>query len=358
MEGFKATPMVLTIPVFLLLVAIEFLASRYQKKPIYPLQDTLTSLNVGVLSQFVNPVGAAVSVFMYDALQRAYGTFQWDTGHWWTWVSAVVLYDFCYYWVHRTGHEVNLFWAAHVVHHSSEEFNLSTALRQSSTGFWFKWAFYIPLAVLGYPLQVYIVVGLIDLFYQYWVHTQLIGRLGWVEYVLITPSNHRVHHGQNAYCLDKNYGGIFCIWDRLFGTYADENINEPIVYGTRSPVASWNPVWANVQHYVKTWKKMTALSGWRDRLTVWFAHPSWQPSGVQEVSDRDLRKEKFRSTGPSVIRLLGIVFTVLSVLAVMFFLGSRAALPIGKQLVLVALSIGVFAAIGALWSRAKWVRFE
>lgn len=358
MDGFKVTPIVLAIPVFMLLIAIEFVASRRMKKSIYPLQDTLTSLNIGILSQFVNPLGAVISVVMYDTVQKNYGTFEWDTRQWWTWATAVVLYDFFYYWVHRTGHEVNLFWAAHVTHHSSEEFNLSTALRQSSTGFYFKWVFYLPLAVLGYPVHVFIVVGLIDLLYQYWVHTQLIGRLGWLEYVLITPSNHRVHHGQNAYCLDKNYGGIFCLWDRLFGTYADERPNEPIVYGIRTPLASWNPVWANLHHYVAIWKKMKTLTGWRNRLMCWFARPSWQPDQDSQPSDRDLRVEKLRSAAPLVWRWIGVAFTVLAVLAVILFLGGRAQVSVATQLVILGVAAGVFAAVGALWTRAAWLRFE
>ena len=148
---------------------------------------------------------------MYALIEARYGTFEWSTASPFTWVFALLLYDFLYYWVHRTGHMVNIFWAAHITHHSSEEFNLSTAMRQASTGFYFKWVFYLPLAVLGIPVQVYVIVGLIDLLYQFWVHTRLIGRLGFLEWFLVTPSNHRVHHGQNDYCIDRNFGGIFCL---------------------------------------------------------------------------------------------------------------------------------------------------
>lgn len=355
MTSFKLTPMVMAIPVFFLLIGLEIWLSRRRKLNNYPLQDTVTSLNVGIMSQFVNPVGAVVSVVMYGAVQKTYGAFEWDTSHWWTWVSALVLYDFGYYWVHRTGHEVNLFWAAHVVHHNSEEFNLSTALRQASTGFYFKWVFYMPLAVLGYPLQVFIVVGLIDLLYQFWVHTQLINRLGWMEYVFITPSNHRVHHGKNAYCVDRNYGGIFCVWDRLFGTFAEERRDEPVVYGIRSPVQSWNPLWANVHHYVVIWRKMKSMTGWRDKLMCWFASPGWQPQGQVPLTDADLDATKFRSSAPLWSSSLAVVATVLASILLVLFLGSRASMGWPAQGVAVLAAVIAVGLLGAWWSKRNWV---
>src|SRR5262249_20160569 len=137
----------------------------------------------------------------------------------WVWLAALIAYDFFYYWLHRFNHEVNLLWASHVVHHSSEEFNLTTALRQPATGVLFNWIFYLPLAVLGVPVAMFLIIGAIDLLYQFWIHTIEVGSLGWFDRVFASPSNHRVHHGQSAYCIDKNYGGILIIWDRLFGSF-------------------------------------------------------------------------------------------------------------------------------------------
>ena len=161
-------PILYFIPFFFLLIAIEMWVAHRRGLKLYRLQDTLTSLNIGTVSQFANTVGGIISLVMYSIIVDRFGAFTWDLKNPLTWITALVLYDFFYYWVHRTGHEVNILWAAHVVHHSSEEFNLSTALRQSSTGFYFRWVFYIPLALLGFPVQVFIVVGLIDLVYQYW----------------------------------------------------------------------------------------------------------------------------------------------------------------------------------------------
>ena len=159
------------------MIATEYCVARARGRELYRFQDTVTSLNAGLVSQFVNVVGGAFSVYMYSLMVGQFGLFTLSASDIWVWIVALVLYDFCYYWVHRAGHEVNLFWASHVIHHSSEDFNLATALRQSATGFYFKWAFYLPLAVLGIPTKVFVVVALIDLLYQYWVIPN-----SWVEW--------------------------------------------------------------------------------------------------------------------------------------------------------------------------------
>jgi hypothetical protein len=190
------------------------------------------------------------------------------------------MYDLCYYWLHRLGHEINVLWAAHVVHHQSEEYNLSTALRQTSSGSFLGWIFYLPMAVLGYPPEVFIMVGLIDLLYQFWVHTEQIGKLGWFDRVFVSPSNHRAHHGVNDRYVDKNYGGILILWDRLFGTFVEEDDADPVVYGTRSPLRSWNPVWANLEVYKAMWFDASRAKSWADKLRVWVAKPGWRPADV------------------------------------------------------------------------------
>jgi alkylglycerol monooxygenase len=191
-----------------------------------------------------------------------------------------VFYDFCYYWLHRAGHRVALLWAAHAVHHQSEDYNLSTALRQTSSGFLLGWIFYLPMAVLGVPPLVFATVALIDLLYQYWVHTQQIGKLGWFDRWFCSPSNHRVHHAVNERYLDKNYGGILIIWDRLFGTFAEEDDAEQVVYGTRAPLRSFDPLWANLQVYKELVLDSWRARSWADKWRVWIAPPGWRPADV------------------------------------------------------------------------------
>jgi hypothetical protein len=266
-----------------------------------------------------------------------------------------VLYDFCYYWVHRAGHEINLFWASHVIHHSSEDFNLATALRQSATGFYFKWAFYLPLALLGIPTKVFVVVALIDLLYQYWVHTQLVRRLGILERFLVTPSNHRVHHGQNDYCIDKNYGGIFSLWDQLFGTYADERADEKIIYGIRKPLNSWDPVWANVQHYFVIGRLVRAARSGRERFMHVFGPPRGplQLEAVQEKPFDAARFVPFATPYTGRMKLIGGISTLVGVCMLMTLYVIDARLSLEQNLLYSAVMLAFFSFIGRLWMRPE-----
>lgn len=268
---------VFATPVFFLLIGIEYLVGRWRRRNTYRLADAMSSIGLGMLSQVVGvgtklfTLGIYVWVYEHAALLRL------PDDAVWVWVAGLLLYDFLYYWYHRFGHEVALLWAAHAVHHQSEDYNLSTALRQTSSGWIVGWVFYLPMALLGFSPLVFAVVALIDLLYQYWVHTQQIGRLGWFDRWFCSPSNHRVHHAVNEVYIDKNYGGILIIWDRLFGTFQDELDEVPCVYGTKEPLRSWNPWTANTTVYVGLWRKMRAARGWRNKLAAWFASAGWQP---------------------------------------------------------------------------------
>jgi alkylglycerol monooxygenase len=272
----------LATPVFFLLIFLELAVGLLRKKNTYRLNDAINSLSLGVLSQVTGVFMRLLRIGIYAWLLQRVALFTLPADSIWVWISGLLLYDLCYYWLHRMGHEVNVLWAAHVVHHQSEDYNLSTALRQTSSGALLGWVFYVPMAVLGYPLEVFAVVALIDLLYQFWVHTQQIGKLGWFDRVFVSPSNHRVHHAVNDIYLDRNYGGILILWDRLFGSFIEERDDEPIVYGTRSPLRSWNPVWANLEVYKAIWLDAWRARRWRDKLKVWFAKPGWHPTDVAE----------------------------------------------------------------------------
>lgn len=276
---------VLATPVFLVMIGIEFLVGLKRGRNTYRLNDAMNSIGLGIISQLVNLFAALFTVWLYVLVFEHVSLWKLSANEWWVWGVGLVLYDFCYYWHHRLGHTVALFWAAHVVHHQSEDYNLSTALRQTGSGWVGGWLFYLPMAVLGFPPLVFGVVALIDLLYQYWVHTQHIGKLGWFDRWFCAPSNHRVHHAVNDRYLDKNYGGIFIVWDRLFGSFIEEDSPdardyEPIVYGTRGPLRSWNPVWANLQYYAELFKDSWHAQNWGDKLRVWFKHPGWRPADV------------------------------------------------------------------------------
>lgn len=266
-------PIALAFPVFLLAIALEALYARWRGSRTYSLPDALTSIHFGYLSEVERTLARLLVAAIYAAVYQRYHAFELSAADWRVWLGALLAYDFCYYWVHRFGHEVNLVWASHQVHHSSEYFNLSTALRQTATGSLLKWPFYLGLAVVGVPPLVFATVAFIDLLYQVWVHTEQIGRLGWLDRVFVTPSNHRVHHGQNDYCIDRNYGGILVIWDRLFGTFAEERHSEPVVYGVRKRFQSLNPVWGNFIQYRELFAASRAAPNLRAALAVWFGPP-------------------------------------------------------------------------------------
>ncbi len=273
-------PILYAIPVFLLLIAVEALVARARGQRGLRLNDAIGSLSLGTLSQVEGVFGKLLLLGVYVWTFEHLRWFELSSDAWWVWVAGLVLYDFLYYWYHRLGHEVAVFWAAHVVHHQSEEYNLTTALRQTSSGFLLGWLLFLPMAVLGFPPKVFVAVALIDLLYQFWIHTEQVGKLGAFDRWFASPSNHRVHHAVNARYLDKNYGGILMLWDRMFGTFVEEDTAEPPVYGTRAPLRSWNPLWANLDTYCALATDSWHAGRWSDKLRVWIKPPGWRPADV------------------------------------------------------------------------------
>lgn len=275
---------VLVTPVFLALMALEWAIGRWRGRPALRLADAVSSVSLGMLSQtsavFTVLLRVGLYTLAYEHLALWRSEAFWTT--WYGWLIALVFYDFCYYWLHRMGHEVAVLWAAHAVHHQSQDYNLSTALRQTSSGAVLGWVFYLPMALAGVPPLVFVVVGLVDLLYQFWVHTEQVGRLGWFDRWFCSPSNHRVHHAVNDSYLDKNYGGILIVWDRLFGTFNDEDPREKCVYGTRGLLNSWDPLWANAQVYAGLLHDRWHARRWADKLRVWLKAPGWRPADVAQ----------------------------------------------------------------------------
>ena len=263
-------------PVFFALIALEWLLARRRGLAgAYRLNDAVNSLSLGVLSQLANLFSRALTIGIYAWLFEHVALGTWPEA-WWGWLLAIVFYDFCYYWNHRLGHESAVFWAAHVVHHQSQCYNLSTALRQTSSGALLSWLFYVPMAVAGVPPEMFAVAAIVDLLYQYWIHTEVVGKLGWFDRWFASPSNHRVHHAVNDRYVDRNYGGILMLWDRGFGTFEPET--EKCVYGTRAPLESWDPLWANLEVYADLVRRSRRAERWLDKVRIWVMPPGWQPA--------------------------------------------------------------------------------
>ncbi|HWW06869.1 sterol desaturase family protein [Collimonas sp.] len=356
--------MVITLatPVFFLLIFIELIVGLLRRRNTYRLNDAINSISLGVLSQVSGVFMQVLRIGIYAWLVNHVALFKLPGDSIWVWLSGLLLYDFCYYWLHRCGHEVNVLWAAHVVHHQSEDYNLSTALRQTSSGPILGWIFYVPMALLGYPVQVFAALALIDLLYQFWVHTQQIGKLGWLDRVFVTPSNHRVHHGVNDIYLDKNYGGILILWDRLFGSFIEESDQDPVVYGTRSPLRSWNPIWANFEVYKVLW-----LDAWRaqsrgDKLRVWLAAPGWRPADVAakwpsaafDIARPLYHPQLSRAAQVYCLLQFGIVLLVTT-----HFLAAQVSMPWMESLAYATWLIAGLWIIGGLMEmRARYVALE
>jgi sterol desaturase/sphingolipid hydroxylase (fatty acid hydroxylase superfamily) len=275
------------VPFFLLAIVLELGIDRVRRSGLFRANDAINSLSAGILSTTFGYFTKLLPLLAWGLVLENFAMidmplewFDTSAGGIALWVTAALAWDFCYYWFHRFSHEVSILWAAHAVHHQSEDYNLSTALRQTSTGFLFSWIFYLPLFLMGFPLEIVITVNALNLIYQFWVHTQVVRRMGPLDYLLVTPSNHRVHHAQNERYIDKNYGGMLILWDRLFGTFADEQEDDPVVFGVRKPLRNWNPFWANLQVYDYLWFDAVRTKRWRDKLGIWFRRTGWRPADV------------------------------------------------------------------------------
>jgi sterol desaturase/sphingolipid hydroxylase (fatty acid hydroxylase superfamily) len=278
----------LAVPFFLLAIVVELIIDRMRGSTLFRANDAINSLSAGVLStttgyftRFIQFLAWGFVLQNFALVDMPLSWFDSSPRGIVMWITAALAWDLCYYWFHRFSHEISVLWAAHAVHHQSEDYNLSTALRQTSTGFLFGWIFYLPLFVIGFPLEILVTVNAVNLIYQFWVHTQTVRRLGVLDYILITPSNHRVHHAQNERYIDKNYGGMLILWDRMFGTFEDEREDDPVVFGVRKPLASWNPFWANLQVYDYLLFDARNTKQWRDKIGVWFRRTGWRPADVE-----------------------------------------------------------------------------
>ncbi|SNZ01940.1 sterol desaturase family protein [Flagellimonas pacifica] len=275
-----ATALLYAIPFFIGLVLVEILYGHFVKKQMHNVMDTVSSLSSGLTNIVKDSLGLALVLVTYPYLVEHLAMVQIDAT-WVVWLIAFIAIDFAGYWNHRLSHHINIFWNQHVIHHSSEEFNLACALRQSiSNVVGYFPLLLLPAAFMGVPAEIIAILAPVHLFAQFWYHTQHIGKMGWLEYIIVTPSQHRVHHAINPEYIDKNLGQILCIWDRWFGTFQEELDEVPPQYGVLKPAATWNPIVINFQHF---WR--LCMDAWRtksiwDKIRIWFMPTGWRPGDV------------------------------------------------------------------------------
>lgn len=346
----------LAVPFFLLLIGLELWVNRRQGDLRYTFHDAITSIGCGVGQQVLGLFTVAVGVGGYALVHEHLRVATVSARSPLAWLVLLFAVDLGYYAYHRASHRVAFFWATHIVHHQSEEYNLSTALRQS----WFtgltSWLFYLPLAIVGFPPVMYLTMVTFNTLFQFWIHTRAVDRLGWIELVLNTPSHHRVHHGINPKYIDRNYAGVFILWDRLFGTFKAEE-EEP-VYGTVEPLRSFNPVWANVEHWVELWDRARRTRRLRDKLLIWVTPPEWRPADlggpvtVPEVSHAS--RPKYATTVPRGLDVYVLVGFVLAVAAATGLLWSTGELPLAPKVAVAAVLVVGLGSYGGLFEGKAW----
>ena len=353
-----------SIPAFIALMALEAWVARRRGRQIYRLPVAISDLSCGITSQLFNLATFGLGVWIYAWVYQG-RQFELDASSAWVWLLALLGVDLLYYVWHRASHEVNILWAAHIVHHHSEDYNLAVALRQALLTSLTALPFFLPLALLGVPPLVYAVAKSLNMLYQFWIHTELVGRMGPLERVLNTPSHHRVHHAINPRYLDRNYAGILITWDRLFGSFEPER--ERPVYGTTRPLRSLNPLWANLHYYVEIAALIARAPRWRDRLYALIAHPGWRP-GLTESSESAesaeyhldpaaLRQRASHRYDPSVrpgLTLYIAVQALLGIPATMLLLIHGPALAPWQVLAGVALVCAGAVAWAGLFERRRW----
>ena len=283
----------IVIPIFTSLIIIEQIASKMLKKKVNNSTDIISSLSSGITNITKDGMKISIVLVSYSFFLKHMKLFEIQP----TWLAvivAIIVQDFSGYWLHRLNHRVNVFWNRHTIHHSSEEFNLSCALRQSiSETIHFGAILMIPAALVGVPAKIFAFLGPIHLFMQFWYHTKLINKMGWLEHVIVTPSHHRVHHAINPEYIDKNYGQIFIIWDKLFGTFQPELNDVKPVYGMLRPAKTWNPVLINYKHLWQLINDAYHAQRYWDKIRIWFMPTGWRPRDVESKYPIDTITDPF-----------------------------------------------------------------
>lgn len=325
----------LSVPVFFLLIGVELVYSIISHKKLYRLNDSISNLSCGIGQQVLGAWFKIASGALYLYIYYNWRIFTIEDT-WYSWIILFLGVDFFYYWFHRLSHEINAIWATHIVHHQSEEYNLSVALRQSWFQTCFSSLFYIPLSFAGFSPESMLTIIAFNTLYQFWIHTKAIHKLpAPIEYIFNTPSHHRVHHGSNPKYIDRNHAGTLIIWDRMFGTFQKEE--EEVVYGITSPLKSWDPVWANF-HY---WRDLFSLSfkakKLKDKINTFIQPPGWQPQelgGFQHPKEINVNQyQKFEIKVPKWVNIyafIQFVFIILITSYFMFFSGNMFA-PVHEQ---------------------------
>ena len=344
--------MALAVPLFLLLIGIEYWVSKRLGRQLFNFNSSIANMNVGVAERLIDMFTAGSFFFFYDYIQKTYGLFEIRPSLL-VWIALILATDLVWYWYHRMGHKINLFWGFHVVHHTSEEFNYTAGTRITIFQAVVRTAFWSVLPLIGFPAPMITTMLIVHGLYPFFTHTQVIGKLGILEYILVTPSHHRVHHASNEAYLDKNFGDMFIIWDKLFGTFAEEK-EEP-VYGLTKQLDSYSFLWQHFHFLVEIWYSAQQQKGIIAKLKVIFGSPAdFDPTVRRIVEKRFLSKNKVRVRSQKFRRYVLVQFIV--TVTTLFFLllfeyHEETFLQIMAALVIFVTLINC----GAIMEQRRWV---
>lgn len=342
------------IPAFFLLIFLELFIGYIKGKNFYRFSDAITNLNIGIGSQVVGVLYKAITIASLLFIYEKFAFFHFPANSIWSWVLCFFLFDFLFYWSHRWSHEINFFWGAHVVHHQSDEYNLTVALRQS----WFHnlimFFMFVPIPLLGFEPTVFILTAAISTIYQFWIHTKAINKLPkFLEFIFNTPSHHRVHHAINDKYLDKNHGAVLIIWDRLFNTFEPET--EEVAYGTTTQFKSFNPLWSNFEYYAYMLKQMKKMN-FKDALKMIFSKPGWLPNYLKPEMEADSKpREKYKAQVSKKTYAYVLVQFILIVWGTVAYLNNFSALSVFFKVLFAGLLILSITICGGILERKIWL---
>ncbi|GAB3952328.1 sterol desaturase family protein [Spirosoma harenae] len=344
------------VPLFLLFIGLEYLVAKRQKKSYFRFNTSVANLNVGIAERLLDSFTVGLFYFVYDYLHRHFALFDIKANAW-TWIGLLIATDFVWYWYHRLAHEINVFWAVHVVHHQSEDFNYTVSARITVLQAAVRTGFWSILPIIGFPAEMITTILLVHGLYPFFIHTRTVDKLGWLEYILVTPSHHRVHHASNPEYLDKNYGDVFIIWDKLFGTFAEEK-DEP-TYGLTKPLNSHSFLWQHFHGLLEVFVAAYQADGWTAKFQLLFGRPdSVDPTIRTELeaqflsssrSDNHTKSRRFR--GYVAGQLAGVLIILFSFLLV------DAYLPLHLSLLIVLFILLTLINCGALLEQRQWVLY-
>jgi alkylglycerol monooxygenase len=342
----------LAIPLFVVFMVLEFLVARKKKLPYFNLHNSIANISIGVAERLLDVLVTGLFFYFYDFLQKHYGLFHIGNSVL-VWVLLLLSTDLIWYWYHRLAHEINLFWAVHIVHHQSEDFNYTVSARITVLQAVVRTAFWSILPLMGFPAQMITVMLLVHGLYPFFIHTQMIGKLGILEYILVTPSHHRVHHASNEKYLDKNYGDVFIIWDKLFGTFQKEE--EQPVYGLTKPLKSYSFLWQHFHYFIELGIAMKQTKGFWNKTRVIFSRPDAIDPSVRGRAEQLLHVKKTETVVDKPLNRYVVWQMAITVTVLFFFILMREGLSLQSEIAIVSFIFLTLINCGAIMEQKRWI---